>query len=118
LGTYANQPLTPGNYDFYIALKRNENNAELSSIQKINLTTKTKDLIIGCGGFKNIENGIEISNLDSNALRNYAQDPTGNLYVFNCRLKVSEISEEKNVFITSEALYNVNNKYYKDLNPA
>jgi len=114
IGSYSNQPLTPGTYDLYVMLKKNEN-AELVDVKSVKIMTASMDLEFECSGFSGIEEGnlrgIEISNLDSAALKNYAQSPTNDLYVFNCKLKVSGAEEEGKLFIISETLYNVKNLY-------
>ena len=117
IGAYGNQPLTEGTYDFYILLKKTDMNTELSSINSIKLTTISTNLNFECAGFKNTGNEVEISNLDSAELKNYAQTPEGKLYIFNCKLRVSKPVEEEKIFIISEALYNIKNTYTSSINP-
>jgi hypothetical protein len=120
IGTYTNQPLTLGTYDFSILLNKKEQGIELADIKSIKLMTIASDKLgFECKDFNSFENGaekgVEILNLDKNAIKNYAQDPNGNRYVFNCKLTVSNINEEETLYITAEALYNIKNKYSTDI---
>ena len=116
IGVYNNQPLLPGTYDLPILLKKNEANTELVSINSLNLTTLSKSVRLDCPKFSSITNGFAILNLDAADLKNYAQSPTGDLYVFNCKLIVSGVNEETTLYITSEALYNIKSSYTSKVN--
>jgi hypothetical protein len=116
IGVYNNQPLLPGTYDLPILLKKNDANTEMVSITSLKLTTLSKSVSLECPKFSSIANGFAISNLNAAALQNYVQSPTGDLYVFNCKLNVLGADQEETIYITSEALYNIKSSYTSKVN--